>query len=68
VADNDLVSATGLALAALAALVERPGPAAKGETAHCLRLLAEAAATPVQGEILRNWAQLLDRDASRTRQ
>ena len=59
--DDDIVSATGLAIAALAALLERPEPAPKGEVARCLSLLAEAAPLdrPRQKEILTDWAALL---------
>jgi hypothetical protein len=60
-ADDDLVSATGLALAAIAGLIERPDSVPKGEIARCLALLAESAGPdrPRQGDILRAWAQLL---------
>ena len=60
-AEDDVVSATGLALALIAGLIERPEPIPRGEVSRCLALLAETAApdSPRQGEILRIWAQLL---------
>jgi hypothetical protein len=60
-ADDDVASATGLALAALVRLVERSGAAPPGEAARCLALLAEAAppGRPRQREILEDWARLL---------
>lgn len=61
-AEDDVVSATGLALATIASLIERPEPVPRGEVGRCLALLAETAAPdrPRQGEILRLWAQLLN--------
>jgi hypothetical protein len=61
-AEDDVVSATGLALATIASLIERPEPIPRGEIGRCLALLAETAAPdrPRQGEILRLWAQLLN--------
>lgn len=58
--DNDLASATGLAIAAIAGLLERSGPIPKGEVARCLSLLAQAAPAerPGQTAILNDWAQL----------
>ncbi len=59
--DDDVVSATGLALAAIAGLIERHEPVPKGELARCLTLLAENAPPdrPRQAEILQAWALLL---------
>ena len=60
--EDDIVSATGLALATIAGLIERPEPVPMGEVARCLRLLAEAASPdrPSQREILLRWVQLLE--------
>jgi hypothetical protein len=59
--EDDIVSATGLALAAIANLIERPEPIPRGEVSRCLALLAETAAAdrPRQSEILHLWAQLM---------
>ncbi len=59
--DDELASATGLALAAIVGLIERPEPVPKGEVARCLILLAESAPAdrPRQREVLENWARLL---------
>lgn len=61
-AEEDVVTATGLALATIANLIERPEPVPKGEVARCLRLLAETASPsrPRQAAILKCWAQLLE--------
>jgi len=61
-AESDVISATGLALATIASLIERPEPVPAGEVARCLGLLAEAAspARPEQREILAQWARLLE--------
>ena len=60
--EDDVVSATGLALAMIASLIERPEPVPRGEVARCLSLLAETAspARPGQREILLRWVQLLN--------
>jgi hypothetical protein len=60
--EDDIVSATGLALATIASLIERPEPVPTGEVARCLSLLAETAAPvrPGQREILLRWVQLLN--------
>jgi hypothetical protein len=60
--EDDIVSATGLALAMIVSLVERPEPVPRGEVARCLSLLAETASPnqPGQREILLRWVQLLD--------
>jgi hypothetical protein len=60
-AEDDVVSATGLALAAIAGLIERAEPIPRGEIARCLSLLAQTAPTdrPRQREILHDWAELL---------
>jgi len=60
-AEDDIVNATGLALALIAGLIERPEPIPRGEVGRCLALLADTAAPdcPRQGDILRRWAQLL---------
>lgn len=62
VIEDDIVSATGLALATIASLIERPEPIPRGEVGRCLALMAETAAPdhPRQCEILRLWAQLLN--------
>jgi hypothetical protein len=62
VEDNDVVSATGLALAAIAPLIERSAPVEKGEIARLLTILAESAAPdrPQQRDILLSWASLLE--------
>ncbi len=59
--EDDVVSATGLALATIASLIERSEPIPRGEVGRCLVLLAEAAGPdrPRQSEILHLWAQLL---------
>ena len=59
--DDDLVGATGLALAVVASLIERDEPIPRGEVGRCLALIAQAsAATSVrQREILEAWAELL---------
>jgi hypothetical protein len=59
--EDDIISATGLALATIASLIERPEPIPKGEVGRCLKLLADTAAPdrPRQSEILLSWAQLL---------
>lgn len=61
VIEDDIVSATGLALATIASLIERPEPIPRGEIGRCLTLLAETAAPdrPAQRDILRRWAELL---------
>lgn len=61
--DEDLLTATGLALAAIAGLIERPQPVPRGELGRCLRLLAETASPErqVQKSILTAWAELLER-------
>ena len=60
-AADDLMGATGLALAVVAALIERETPIPKGEVGRCLALMAEAAdpAAPHQREILATWAKLV---------
>jgi hypothetical protein len=60
-ADDEIISAMGLALAVVAALIERPEPVPRGEVARCLRLLAQTAShtQPRQAEILESWAILL---------
>jgi hypothetical protein len=62
VVEHDIVSATGLALATIASLIERPERVPMGEVARCLRLLADTASPdrPQQREILTRWAQLLE--------
>lgn len=59
---EDLASATGLALAAIAGLIERPQPTPVGEVARCLALLADTASPNRhrQASILKGWAQLLE--------
>lgn len=59
--EDDILSATGLALAAIAALIERPEPIPKGEVARILTLLASTASPerPRQQQILLGWAELL---------
>ncbi len=59
--DEDLTSATGLAIAAIANLIERPEPIPPGEVARCLSLLAATASPdhPGQRTILADWARLL---------
>lgn len=61
-AEDDVVSATGLALALIAGLIERPEPIPRGEVGRCLALLAETAAPdrPGQSDILRRWAELMN--------
>jgi len=58
-AEDDIVSATGLALATIANLVERPEPVPKGEIGRCLTLLAKTACRSYEGcspeEWLRSW-------------
>jgi len=65
--DPDLTSAVGLALAVVAALIERDGRVPKGEVARCLALLAENASPrrPGQREILEAWTALVSRSPSR---
>jgi hypothetical protein len=60
--EDDIVSATGLAIATIASLIERPEPIPRGEVGRCLALLAETAASdrPRQSEILQLWAALLN--------
>ena len=62
VEDRDLVSATGLALAAISGLIERSEPVPKGEVARVLLLLAETASpdNARQSDILKRWARLLE--------
>jgi hypothetical protein len=59
--DDDLVGATGLALAVVASLIERDAPIPKGEVGRCLALIAQASADASvrQREILEAWAELL---------
>lgn len=59
--EDDIVCATGLALATIASLIERPEPIPRGEVRRCLALLAETAALdrPGQRDILRRWAELM---------
>ena len=65
-ADEDLVTATGLALALIAKLVERAEPLPAGEVSRGLNLLAETASPerPQQRAILSAWAQLAGPSAS----
>jgi hypothetical protein len=60
--NEDLISATGLALATVAGLIERPEPISRGEIARLLLLLAETASPerPGQADILMRWARLLE--------
>lgn len=60
--EDDIVSATGLALAMMASLIERPEPVSRGEVGRCLMLLAATAGpdSPRQSEILQLWATLLN--------
>ena len=60
--EDDIVTATGLALATIASLIERPEPIPRGEIGRCLTLLAKTAAPdrPRQSEILQLWATLLN--------
>ena len=58
-ADDQLANATGLALATIAALIERPQPIPRGELARLLTILAETAENPGQQHILQNWASLV---------
>jgi hypothetical protein len=60
--EDDIVSATGLALTMIASLIERPEPVPRGEVGRCLALLAETTAPdqPGQRDILRRWAELIN--------
>ena len=59
--DEALLGAIGLALAALASLIERPDPVPRGEVGRCLALLAETGAPDQarQNDILKRWSQIL---------
>lgn len=58
---DDLAAATGLALALIAAMIERPEAPPRGEIARYLALLADTAAPDRQAQrtILAGWAELL---------
>jgi len=60
--DEDFVSATGLALATIAGLIERLESVPNGEVARLLTLMAQAASPdkPRQADILKRWAQFLE--------
>ena len=60
-ADDDLASATGLAIAVIAHLIERHQPIPKGEVARLLSLLSKTAAPdrPRQQAVLEQWVQIL---------
>ncbi len=58
---DEFAGATGLALAVIAALIERETPIPKGEVGRCLALMAQSAdpAAAKQQQLLSSWAQLL---------